>query len=534
MRSRANQGGDPALDEKEREDVKPVRYAYGLTSALLVGGAAISLITGNPAGAQVAQNEASQMRHIVPRAGAPQSFADLTAQLAPAVVNIATRQRIEVQTQNPFAGTPFEGLFGQRGGNQPQTREAQSLGSGFIVSADGYIVTNNHVISSPTGRGTVEEITVTTPDGTEYPAKLVGADAASDLAVLKIVGKKAFPFVKFGDSAHARPGDWVVAIGNPFGLGGTVTAGIVSAVYRNTGSGSAYDRYIQTDASINRGNSGGPLFDMNGQVIGINNAIFSPSGGSVGIGFAIPAEIAQPIVEKLMKGQEIERGYLGVSIQPVDEDLADLLGLPKNRGELVQTVQAGQPAETAGIKPGDIVTKVNGKDVTPDQTLSYIVANIAPGSTVPVELLRDGQHRTVNVKVAKRPSEAALQQQQMFSGGDEDSQDTLQNGASGLVQDRLGLQVVPLTPQIAGQLGAPSDTKGVAIAAVDPSSDAARKGVQRGDIILSANYRPIADAAGLEAEIKSAQKDNREAVLLRIQRRGQTAVYLAVRLMEAK
>ena len=511
-----------------------MRYAYGLTSALLVGGATLSLMTGNPAGAQVAQNEQSQIQHIVPRAGAPASFADLTAQLAPAVINIATRQRIEVQTQNPFAGTPFEGLFGQRGGNgQPQTREAQSLGSGFIISADGYIVTNNHVISSPTGRGTVEEITVTTPDGTEYPAKLVGADAASDLAVLKIEGKKPFPFVKFGNSKAERPGDWVIAIGNPFGLGGTVTAGIVSAVYRNTGSGSAYDRYIQTDASINKGNSGGPLFDMEGQVIGINNAIFSPSGGSVGIGFAIPSEIAQPIVEKLMKGEAIERGYLGVSIQPVDEDLADSLGLPKNRGELVQSVQAGQPAEVAGIKPGDIVVKVNGKDVTSDQTLSYIVANIDPGMTVPVELLRDGKRRTVNVKVAKRPSEQALREQQMFNG-DQDNNDQMQGENSGLAQDKLGLGVVPLTPQIAGQLGAPASTKGVAIAAVDPSSDAARKGLQRGDIILSANYQPIADTAGLDAQIKQAQADKREAVLLRIQRRGQAAVYIAVRLMDNK
>jgi len=281
-----------------------VRYSYGLTSALLLGGAALTLATGYPAGAQVAQNDDSQMARVVPRAGAPESFADLTAQLQPAVVNISTRQRIQVQaSQNPFAGTPFEGLFGNRGGNpgQPQTREAQSLGSGFIISADGYVVTNNHVIA-PQGRGEIEEITVTMPDGTEYPAKLVGNDSASDLAVLKISASRAFPFVQFGDSSQARVGDWVVAIGNPFGLGGTVTSGIVSSVLRTAGGG-AYDRYIQTDASINRGNSGGPLFDMQGNVIGINNAIFSPSGGSVGIGFAIPADIASPIIQKLRAGK---------------------------------------------------------------------------------------------------------------------------------------------------------------------------------------------------------------------------------------
>lgn len=209
------------------------------------------------------------------------------------------------------------------------------------------MVTNNHVINPPDTRAKLEAITITLPDGTEYEADLIGSDAASDLAVLKIRANKTFPFVKFGDSSSARVGDWVVAIGNPFGLGGTVTSGIISAVYRNTGQGGAYDRYLQTDASINRGNSGGPLFDMRGNVIGINNAIFSPSGGSVGIGFAIPAEIAAPIVEKLRSGQEIQRGYLGVQLAPIDEDFATALGLQKRRGELVQTVQDDTPAGRA-------------------------------------------------------------------------------------------------------------------------------------------------------------------------------------------
>ena len=305
------------------KDVKPVRYAYGITSALLLGGATATLLTGYPAGAQVAQNDDNAIARVVPRAGAPASFADLTQQLQPAVVNISTRQQITVNN-NPFQGTPFADLFGNRG---PTTREAQSLGSGFIISADGYVVTNNHVITAD-GRGEVKEITVTMPDGTEYPAQLVGKDPESDLAVLKISSNRPFPFVEFGDSSQSRVGDWVVAIGNPFGLGGTVTSGIVSAVHRSTQAGGAYDRYIQTDASINRGNSGGPLFDMQGNVIGINNAIFSPSGGSVGIGFAIPAETARPIVQKLIAGEEILRGYLGVQIEPVSEDFADALGIP--------------------------------------------------------------------------------------------------------------------------------------------------------------------------------------------------------------
>ncbi len=509
-----------------------VRYVYGLTSALLVGGATVSLVTGQPAGAQVAQNDDRVMSQVVPRAGAPASFADLTEQLQPAVVNIATRQRVEVQSRNPFQGTPFADLFNRRRGGeqaQPQTREAQSLGSGFIISADGFVVTNNHVVA-PNDRATLEEITVTMPDGTEFEAELVGADPASDLAVLKIQSNDDFPFVKFGDSSQTRVGEWVVAIGNPFGLGGTVTSGIVSAVLRNTGQGGAYDRYIQTDASINRGNSGGPLFDMQGNVIGINNAIFSPSGGSVGIGFAIPAEIAAPIVDELKAGRTIERGFLGVSIQPINDDLADSLGLPRNRGEFVQSVQDGRAADQAGIRAGDIVTKIDGKDVTSEQTLSFLVANIAPGTRIPIELLRDGERRTVNATVGKRPTDEELRQEQMF---DPDAEEEMTPQESdGLIEEKLGVQVIELTDTIARQLGADPDTVGVVIGVVDPNSDAGRKGLRRGDIILSANYQEVGSADDLRARISEAETDGRDALLLRIQRRGQPPRYLPVRLRQ--
>lgn len=506
-----------------------MKYTYGLTSALLLGGATISLVTGQPAGAQVAQNDESQMARIVPRAGAPESFADLTAQLQPAVVNISTRQRIEVSA-NPFAGTPFADMFGRRGEpQQPQTREAQSLGSGFIISADGYVVTNNHVVA-PGGRGTITQITVTMPDGTEYDAKLVGADAASDLAVLKVSRGEPFPFVQFGDSAQSRVGDWVIAIGNPFGLGGTVTSGIISSVLRTAGGG-AYDRYLQTDASINRGNSGGPLFDMQGRVIGINNAIISPTGGSVGIGFAIPAEVAVPIVKKLRDGEAIERGYLGVSIQPVEEDLAASLGLPKNRGEIVQLVSPGEAADKAGVQAGDIVLSINAKDVTPDQTLSFLVANIQPGTRIPVVVLRNGERRTLNVTVGSRPSEEQLRQAQMFSQDEgEDEPSTPESSMSDVISGKLGLGVVEITADIARQLGIPPETKGLAIAAVDPNSDAAAKGLARRDVILTANYKPVADAAALEAVIREAEAAGRNAVLLQIQRRGGPPTYRAVRL----
>jgi len=312
-----------------------------------------------------------------------------------------------------------------------------------------------------------------------------------------------------------------------------VTSGIISAVYRNTGTGSAYDRYLQTDAAINRGNSGGPMFDMKGNVIGINNAIFSPTGGSVGIGFAIPAEIAAPIVAKLRAGETIERGYLGVQIQPLSEDLASSLGLPRNRGEFVQSVEPGQPAARAGLQPGDVVVKVDGKEVTPEQTLSFIVANEEPGSRIPIELIRDGRRVTVTATVGRRPTEEELASRNF---GDEQP-DADQFGSrqpepsqQGVVERAAGVAVTELTPVIARQLGFSENVEGVVISAVDVSSDAASKGLRRGDVILSANNRPVRSSTDLEAAIRAAKAANREALLLRIQRRGQPAVYLPIRL----
>lgn len=508
-----------------------MRYAYGVTSALLLGGATLSLLTGLPAGAQVAQNDAQKLQAITPRVGAPSSFADLTSQLQPAVVNISTRQKVRVAGgANPFAGTPFEGFFGGgEGQGQPQTREAQSLGSGFIVSADGYLVTNNHVVT-PEGQGVVESITVTLPDGSEYPAKLIGKDAASDLAVLKITAGKPLPFVKFGDSRASRVGDWVVAIGNPFGLGGTVTAGIISAVYRNTGQGGAYDRYLQTDAAINQGNSGGPMFDMKGQVIGINRAIFSPSGGSVGIGFAIPAETAAPIVDQLIKGQTIERGYLGVRIQPVTTDYADSMGLPHNRGELIQAVEPGKGADLGGVKAGDVVLKVDGKDVTRDQTLSFLVSNVKPGNKIPLEVLRGGQRLTLNVVVSKRPTDEELAQQTFDRKKTGDDFEKAPTKGTGLAEKSLGLSLLTLTPQISRQLGLPENTKGVVVAGVDASSDAGSKGLERGDVLLSINNTAVNTVGEFENGIRAAQTAGRTAVGVQWMRPGQPPIYVGIRL----
>ncbi|WP_336970088.1 Do family serine endopeptidase [Sphingobium aromaticiconvertens] len=503
-----------------------MRYAYALTAALLLGGTAIAVTSSSNVGAQTAQNEG--MAAAAPQ-GAPVSLADMVEKLQPAVVNISTKQRVAVQ--NPFAGTPFGDLFGQgqAPGGRPQTRQAQSLGSGFLISADGYIVTNNHVVSAGAEGATVDSITVTLTDREEYTAKLVGRDIATDIAVLKIEPKKPLPFVKFGDSTKSRVGDWVVAIGNPFALSGTVTAGIISAVHRSTGAG--YDKFIQTDASINQGNSGGPMFDMRGNVIGINSQILSPSGGNVGIGFAIPSEQAAPIVETLRKGQSVKRGYLGVQISPLGEDLADSLGLAKNRGEFVQSVEPGKGADKAGIKAGDVIVSVSGQEVNPDQNLSSIVASQPIGSRVPIILIRNGQRQTVNAVVGERPSEDELTN--FAPQQDEDfSQQAPQGNGGAATTQSLGISALPLTPSIIRQLGVPAETRGVVIAAVDGSTDAGTKGLRRGDVIITANNRPVASQAELDAAVKQVADQGRNAVLLQVLRRGQPPIFLPIRLRD--
>ncbi len=500
-----------------------MRYAYAITGALLLGGTAIAVTTSSNVGAQVAQNEGLQ---AAAPAGAPASLADMVEKLQPAVVNISTKQRVQVQ--NPFAGTPFGNLFGF-GQGQPQTRQAQSLGSGFIISADGYIVTNNHVVSAGAEGATVEQITVTLTDREEYTAKLVGRDAATDIAVLKIEPKKAMPFVKFGDSTKARVGDWVVAIGNPFALSGTVTAGIISAVHRGTGG--TYDKFIQTDASINQGNSGGPMFDMRGNVIGINSQILSPSGGNVGIGFAIPSEQAAPIVQTLMKGQTVKRGYLGVQISPLGEDLAESLGLAKNSGEFIQGVEPGRGADKAGIKAGDVIVSVNGQEVNPDQNLSSIVANQSIGAKVPIVLIRNGQRMTVTAVVGERPPEDELNSFAQ-SQDDEDFSEQQQQAPGKAAEQSLGIAAIPLTPGIIRQLGIPTDTRGIVITAVDGSTDAGAKGLRRGDVIMSANNRPVTSQAELDAQVKAVAGQGRNAILLQVLRRGQPPIFLPVRMRD--
>ncbi|WP_447759932.1 trypsin-like peptidase domain-containing protein [Sphingopyxis panaciterrae] len=495
-----------------------MRYVYGITSALLVGGTALALVTQSPVGAQVAQNEKSEIAKVVPRSGAPESFADLVEQLQPAVVNISTKQEVTLGVRlNPFAGT-----------REPITQEQQGGGSGFLISADGYIVTNNHVISGGPRGEAVNQVTVTLTNQKEYKATIVGRDVASDLALLKI-DATGMPFVKFASGSPARVGDWVVAIGNPLGLGSTVTAGIISAVQRNLGSGGAYDRYIQTDTAINRGNSGGPLFDLQGNVVGINNMLISPVGANIGVNFAIPADAAIPVIDSLRSGEKIERGYLGIGIAPVDEDLAAALGLPKDRGEFVQRVEPDGAAAKAGLKRGDVVTKVNGKDVTPQQTLSYIVSNTKPGTRIPLEIVRDGKTTTLNVLVGTRPPEEQLAGTNFDPEEEQAMPDDPSGAADTALQETLGLAVQPLTTDIARSIGVDATTKGLVIGAASANSDAGRKGLRRGDVILSANRTPVTTSDALAKIVTDAKAAGRDAVLLEILRRGGPSAFIAIR-----
>ncbi|MEI6487097.1 MAG: Do family serine endopeptidase [Sphingomonadales bacterium] len=511
-------------------------------AAVLLTGVAAIAVAQSPS-APVAQNAVAPAQAIVPPGGAPRSFADLTAKLAPAVVNVSTTQKVEIgrmRRMPGMQGNPLEEFFKrfqeQQDGGEPVTREATSLGSGFIIAADGYIVTNNHVISAGEGRNQpVESITVTLADRREFKARVVGRDTLTDLALLKIEAT-GLPFVQFGNSQATRVGDWSIAIGNPFGLGGTVTAGIISALHRDIGSGQ-YDRYIQTDASINQGNSGGPLFDLDGNVIGINTAIFSPTGGNVGLGFAIPAELAKPVVDQLKTTGTVKRGYLGVAIQRLTSDIAAGLGLPKDKGEIVATVEAGGPAARAGIRQGDVILSVGGREVDWDNSLSYLIATTPIGTTVPVELVRDGKRLKVNATVTQRPSEAIVAQRAGVAGDDEDDTPADDNGKTpGIEAARasLGITLQPLTAQLRQQLRIDDKVQGVVIAGISPSSDAATKGLQRGDIIVKIGQKPVTNPAEAAAAVDAERKAGRDTVLMLVQRGNTPARYTGVKLIPAK
>jgi serine protease Do len=457
--------------------------------ALVAGGAAggSMLSSSNPAHANAVNTSDLQTQ------GMP-SFATVVERVKPAVVSVKVNVEEVAANGDDMSGQmgdlppeaqQFFKQFGMPQGGSPdqgQVRHGMALGSGFLISADGYIVTNNHVVEH------AKSVSVTLDNGKELPAKVVGTDEKTDLALLKITEPGDYPFVKLSKDT-TRVGDWVLAIGNPFGLGGTVTAGIVSAEGRDIGSG-PYDSFMQIDAPINKGNSGGPTFNLKGEVVGVNTAIFSPSGGSVGLGFAIPASTVDSVVASLEHGGVVKRGYLGVQIQPVSQDIADSIGLKTANGAMVDEAQPNTPAAEAGLKAGDVITKINGKDVKDAADLTRDVGALSPGDKAELTIVRDGQEKTVSLTLGSMKSAQTAQAD-------------AQTGESAL---KLGVQLAPTND------GKP----GVAIVRVDPNGLAASKGVSNGDVILQVAGKTVSTPEDVKAGIAAAKHDGKKSVLMLI------------------
>jgi serine protease Do len=438
--------------------------------------------------------------------GAPDSFADLAERTSPAVVNITTTTVVAgrnggIRPQVP-QGSPFEDFFRDfldEGQGQQRPRKATALGSGFIISADGFIVTNNHVIDG------ADEIVIELFDGDKLEAKLIGRDKKTDIALLKVEADKPLPFVSFGDSDVARVGDWVMAVGNPLGQGFSVSAGIISA--RNRSLRGSYDDFIQTDAAINKGNSGGPLFNMDGEVIGVNTAIISPTGGSIGLGFSMSSNVVSKVVSQLQEFGETRRGWLGVRIQEVDKSLAEAIGLDKVAGALVSDVPEG-PAAKAGIKPGDVILSFDGKDVKNTRALVRAVGAAEVGKTVRVVVFRDGKTQTLKVVLGRR--EDAERAPVVPASAKPDTKEA----------EALGLKMTPLTDDIRESLGLDKDASGVAVVAVDENSNAYEKGLRSGDLIAEVGQKPVANPEDVTKAFSAAREAGRKSVLLLVRRGG--------------
>lgn len=464
-------------------------------------------------GAIWAESGAAPVVPPMPSSAALPSFADVAERVTPAVVNVTVTARSA--RPMPFRGQPglpedipvpelFRHFFGDQG--QAVPRERQGLGSGFIVDQEGYIVTNNHVVDG------ASEVSVVLNDGSSHPARVVGRDDKTDLALLKIDAGHPLPYVELGDSTRARVGDWVLAVGNPFGLGGSVNAGIISARGRDIHSG-PYDDYLQIDAAINRGNSGGPLFDTSGRVIGVNTAIYSPTGGNVGIGFAIPAETVRQVIAGLRDNGRVERGWLGLQIQAVTPELAGALGLAAPAGVLVADVVPDGPASKTDLRAGDVILSVNGQPLENYRDLPRMVAMMPAGRAAQLEILRDGQRRTLSVTIGQMPDDRVASAP---TGGD-----------SGVEPGSLGLGLLALTPELRLQKGI--DTDGVYVARVAPDSPAARAGIAPGSIISMVGGERVASPAQFAAAVRKAVADKRPAVILRVEQDGR-ALFVAVQM----
>ncbi|WP_018147572.1 Do family serine endopeptidase [Henriciella marina] len=470
------------------------------------------------------QADAKQPISIQQPSGAPISFADLIEDVSPAVVSVNVVSEREVggmgnmeEFFERFRGLPgFDDYMRERqeegNDDEPQTQEARSLGSGFFISEEGYIVTNNHVVQDAT------EIEVVLEDGRELKAELIGTDAQTDLAVIKVTEEGTYPFVEFETDTQLRRGDWVVALGNPFGLGGTATAGILSADGRELGGNNPYTDFLQIDAAINRGNSGGPTFDLQGRVVGVNTAIFSPTGGSVGIGFAIPAELAVTVTDALIKDGRVSRGWLGVTIQDVTEDMADAQGLEEARGAIIADVSPDSPAESGGLQRGDIILSVNGTDTTDATSVTRLVGALLAGSDNTFVVLRGGERETVGVKVGERPENPnALPQSQ--AGVSADKEDS--NAKDG----PLGLALRPFTEADRDTLGLNDNEAGLMIADVDSDSPLADYDIRAGMAILSAAGTPLRSVSDLEGAISDMKEKGRDKLLLAV-RNGQRTLFV--------
>lgn len=451
---------------------------------------------------------------------APESFADLAEKLLPAVVNISSTQvvRSTERQERPQAppGSPFEDFFKEffdRNQQEGAPRRASSLGSGFIIDKAGFVVTNNHVIAE------ADEITVILQDDTRHEATLIGRDPKTDLALLKIEVDKDLPFVEWGNSTIARVGDWVVAIGNPFGLGGTVTAGIISARQRDINQG-PYDSFLQTDASINRGNSGGPMFNMDGQVIGVNTAIFSPTGGSVGVGFSIPSSIAERVVVQLRDFGRTKRGWLGVRIQSVTDEIAESLGLDGASGALVADVTVNGPAQASKIEPGDVILTFDGKKVAEMRDLPRIVAETEIGKPVKVEVWRKNKRQVIDVVVGELEEERPV----LASTGPKGQAVEPEEAEI----ESLGVSVTAITDEMREQFKVPDDVRGVLVTGVTADSGAAEKGLRPGDVIVEVNQEEVSSPGQIAAKVSEASDNDRRSVLLLVNRNGDLR-FVAVR-----
>ncbi|MCI0431179.1 MAG: DegQ family serine endoprotease [Rhodospirillales bacterium] len=441
-------------------------------------------------------------------APAPESFASLAEKVTPAVVNVSSvhHPRGREMPELPFEipeGSPFEEFFRQFGGPNAVPREVMGLGSGFIIDPDGYVVTNNHVIDDASG------IKVTLTDGKQYDATVVGADPQTDLALLKIDAKSKLPYVEWGDSDAVKVGDWIMAVGNPFGLGGSVTAGIVSARSRDIQAG-PFDDFLQVDASINQGNSGGPTFDLTGRVIGINTAIASPNGGSVGVGFAIPSNLAKPVIDQLREKGRVERGWLGVQIQAVTPELAAALGLDEPKGALVSDVLPDGPAEKAQLKQGDVILSFDGREVKEMRDLPRIVAETPAKTSVELGLWRNGREVKQSVTIAQQPKRA----QELALG---EAPGTADETAS---SETLGATLATLTDDLRRRYRIGEEVAGVVVTGVEPGGIAAEQGLREGDVIVSINQQEVATPAEVEEMARSAKEERKDALLLLVNRGG--------------